>query len=658
MASFPLDALAEFAPTYWRARAPQLAATPPDWLLRDDDEPTPKRQKLRPRTVWISDIHLGTAGCNADLLLDFLRTVQPETLYLVGDIIDGWRLKRGWYWPARHNDVLRRILKLAGKGVRVVYIPGNHDEMLRDYGGLSFGGVEVVTEAIHTTADGRRLLVLHGDEFDGVVLYARWLAFLGDHAYSLLLRLNVGFNAVRRRFRAALLVAVGAFEAPRQECRRVHLALRGGGGAGSARARRRRGRLRPHPLRRNPPVRRRHLLQRRRLGGELHRAVRASRRADGNRRLGEAHRRSAPRGFAGDQGSGARRVRITLVSDAWSPQVNGVVRTLTKTVDVLEARGDIVQCITPDRFTSVPCPTYPEIRLALTTRRRVAAMIEDFRPEAVHIATEGPLGWRARRYCIARGMPFTTSFHTRFPDYVAARTGLPVAPLWKLLSRFHGAAQNVLVATPRLAAELHGHGIVHTRPWSRGVDCAQFSPAMPPHPAMAHLPRPVQLSVGRVAVEKNIAAFLASGVPGSKVVVGDGPALAGLRAAYPEVLFLGALHGAELASAYAAADVFVFPSRTDTFGLVMIEALASGVPVAGYPVAGPLDVVGEDGRGVVPAWDAAVGACDADLDRAIARALLARRDDCAAYARHFSWDRCADQFIAGLAEFDELPLAA
>lgn len=186
------------------ARFPRLAAVGggPDWLRDDHDSddagPTPRRRH-RLRTVFISDTHLGTAGCNADLLLDFLRSVKPETLYLVGDIIDGWRLKKGWYWPPRHNDVVRRILKMAKQGTRVIYVPGNHDEALRDFVGLNFGGVAVVAEAIHTTADGRKLLVLHGDEFDGVVLYARWLAFLGDHAYSLLLRLNIAFNAVRRR---------------------------------------------------------------------------------------------------------------------------------------------------------------------------------------------------------------------------------------------------------------------------------------------------------------------------------------------------------------------------------------------------------------------------------------------------------------------------
>lgn len=196
MASLPFEA---FAPGMVGANGAVQALQRAWYIDEDEDEPAPKRRKIKVRTAWISDIHLGTPGCNADLLVDFLKTVQPETLYLVGDIIDGWRLKRGWYWPTRHNDVVRRILKMAGKGVRIVYIPGNHDEVLRDYTGLSFGGVEVVHEAIHVTADGRHLLVIHGDEFDGVVLYARWLAFLGDYAYALLLRLNILFNAVRRR---------------------------------------------------------------------------------------------------------------------------------------------------------------------------------------------------------------------------------------------------------------------------------------------------------------------------------------------------------------------------------------------------------------------------------------------------------------------------
>ena len=345
-------------------------------------------------------------------------------------------------------------------------------------------------------------------------------------------------------------------------------------------------------------------------------------------------------------------MRLTLVSDAWSPQVNGVVRTLTTTVALLEARGHVVQTITPDRFVSVPCPTYPEIRLALTTPYRVGALIAGFRPEAVHIATEGPLGWLARGWCVKRGVPFTTSFHTRFPEYVAARTGLSPAYLWRVLARFHASARHILVATPRLAAELAAHGLTATRLWSRGVDLGQFKPAVAPPAAYAGLARPIMLSVGRVAVEKNIAAFLAADVPGTKVVVGDGPALAALRARFPAAVFLGSLAGEALAAAYAGADVFVFPSLTDTFGLVMIEALASGVPVAGFPVAGPLDVVGADGCGTVAGWTARVGAVDGDLAAAIGVALTADRAACAAYAAHFRWEACVDQFVAGLAEVE------
>ena len=343
-------------------------------------------------------------------------------------------------------------------------------------------------------------------------------------------------------------------------------------------------------------------------------------------------------------------MRITLVSDAWSPQVNGVVRTLTTTVDMLRARGHVVQTITPDLFTSLPCPTYPEIRLALTTRGRIARLIEDFRPDAIHVATEGPLGWRARAWCVARGVPFTTSFHTRFPDYVAARTGLSTAFLWRLVTRFHAPARHVLVATPRLAAELATHGLLQTQPWSRGVDLKAFSPDAAPHPAMAQLARPVQLSVGRVAVEKNLSAFLCLDTLGTKVLVGDGPALAALRAQYPKTVFLGSLHGAALASAYASADVFVFPSLTDTFGLVMIEALACGTPVAGLPVAGPLDIIG-DGCGVT-GGDARIGAVDDDLALAIKTALTARRADCTAYAAYFSWEACLEQFVTALAGID------
>jgi glycosyltransferase involved in cell wall biosynthesis len=344
-------------------------------------------------------------------------------------------------------------------------------------------------------------------------------------------------------------------------------------------------------------------------------------------------------------------MRIVLVSDAWHPQVNGVVRTLGMTVDLLRRAGHVVLTITPDMFVSVPCPTYPEIRLALTRRSSVARLISDFRPDAIHIATEGPLGWLTRNWCIARGISFTTSFHTRFPDYVAARTGIGTEWLWRSVKRFHAPARHVLVATQRLADELHQHGLMSTRLWSRGVDLEQFRPGLAPHPALAGLARPVQLSVGRVAIEKNLEAFLSADTPGSKVVVGDGPALATLRTRYPGVTFLGSLKGAELAAAYAAADVFVFPSLTDTFGLVMLEALACGVPVAAFPVAGPLDVIGT-GCGVVPKFGAQVGAVNDDLATAIMQALGSDPADCAGYARNFGWAACAAQFLESLAELD------
>ncbi|WP_426163926.1 glycosyltransferase [Sandarakinorhabdus sp. DWP1-3-1] len=342
-------------------------------------------------------------------------------------------------------------------------------------------------------------------------------------------------------------------------------------------------------------------------------------------------------------------MRITIVSDAWMPQVNGVVRTLSTIVALAMARGHRVQTITPDMFRSVPMPNYPEIRLALTTRRRVAAAIAGHRPDAVHIATEGPLGWLARSWCIAAGVPFTTSFHTRFPDYVAARTGLSPAPFWRLLERFHRPARHILVATPRLADELAEHGLRHTRQWTRGVDTAQFSSATPPHPLFAELPRPIAVHVGRVAVEKNITAFLDAAWPGSKVVVGDGPALDQLQAQYPDACFLGSLHGQALASTYAGADISVFASRTDTFGLVIVESLACGTPVAGYPVAGPLDILGEDG---CAGGAGRIGGIDTDLATAMRQALTASRRAAAARGAGFGWERSCDQFLAALAEVD------
>ena len=341
-------------------------------------------------------------------------------------------------------------------------------------------------------------------------------------------------------------------------------------------------------------------------------------------------------------------MKIAIASDAWHPQVNGVVRSLSATVERIRRRGIEVEPITADQFWTLPCPTYPEIRLAFGCARKVARRLDAFAPDAVHIATEGPIGWATRRWCRLRRVPFTTSFHTRFPDYVAVRTGLPASWFWPVMRHFHGCATRIFAVTPLLASELRARGIGPVHHWPLGVDLGQFSPSAEPLAKMAKLPRPIMLNVGRVAVEKNLDAFLSLELPGSKVVVGDGPALADLRQRYPQAVFLGSMHGSELASAYAAANVFVFPSRTDTFGLVNIEALASGLPVAAYPVPGPIDIIGRIGvgrhGGTLP-----IGALDQDLGTAIRRALLADRNACVAEAAHYEWDRCTDDFLAGLA---------
>lgn len=343
-------------------------------------------------------------------------------------------------------------------------------------------------------------------------------------------------------------------------------------------------------------------------------------------------------------------MRLALCTDAWEPQVNGVVRTLTTTVDRLMRRGYEIELITPQQFLTFGLPGYSEIRLAMAPRFGVRRALHAFAPDIVHIATEGPIGWSARGWCRSMGVPFTSAFHTRFPDYAAVRTGLPASTFWPIMQRFHAFSEAVLVSTPSLAAELAAYGITHTRPWSRGIDETLFHPAGPAHPALADLPRPIMLNVGRVAVEKNLTAFLDAQVPGTKVVVGDGPDLAMLRARYPQAVFLGALSGEPLASAYRAADVFVFPSRTDTFGLVMIEAMACGVPVAAYPVPGPLDVVGPKGRGAASTLPMQVGALDDDLARAIGRALQCDPMGAAVYGASYSWERATDQFVGAVTD--------
>jgi glycosyltransferase involved in cell wall biosynthesis len=335
--------------------------------------------------------------------------------------------------------------------------------------------------------------------------------------------------------------------------------------------------------------------------------------------------------------------RILIVSDAWRPQVNGVVRTLATVADELRAMGNAVEVIGPDRFRTLPLPTYPDIRLAVLPARRLRRMIEAFAPDTMHIATEGPLGIAARRWALRHGFAFTTSFHTKFPEYLQARTGMPPGLAYRWLRRFHGAGAGVMVATHSLRDDLLGRGFTGIRPWTRGVDLSLFKPLANGEAteAWTKLPHPLFLYVGRVAVEKNIRAFLDLDLPGSKIVVGGGPQLAQLRRAFPGVHFTGPRYGEALSRCYAAADVFVFPSLTDTFGLVILEALASGTPVAAFPVTGPLDVLAGTGD--------TVGAVDADLRAACLRALHADRAACRRHAERFSWRACADIFLAHLA---------
>lgn len=335
--------------------------------------------------------------------------------------------------------------------------------------------------------------------------------------------------------------------------------------------------------------------------------------------------------------------RILIISDAWEPQVNGVVRTMRTVTAELRAMGKIVEVVGPDRFNTMPMPSYPEIRLALLPGKKLAKIIADFQPDALHVATEGPLGMAARAYAKKKGLRFTTAFHTRFAEYLEARTLIPARLTYAWLRHFHGASAGVMVATQSLREELAGRGFKNLRPWSRGVDLEAFSPKPRedwpfPHPIFAY--------VGRVAVEKNLRAFLALDLPGSKLVVGDGPQRKALEAEFPTAHFVGARHGAALAAAYAGADVFVFPSKTDTFGLVVLEALASGLTVAAYPVTGPKDILGE---APVP-----VGALDDDLRTACLKALDIDRTNCRPYAECFSWRACAQRFMDNLVPTREL----
>jgi glycosyltransferase involved in cell wall biosynthesis len=334
-------------------------------------------------------------------------------------------------------------------------------------------------------------------------------------------------------------------------------------------------------------------------------------------------------------------MKILVATDAWHPQVNGVVRTLGHVAREARALGAELEFLAPSEFWTLPMPSYPEIRLALPGPGDVERRLDRMRPDAIHIATEGPLGHAVRRVCMRRRLPFTTSFHTRFPDYLAERLPVPerwtCEVTWGWLRRFHSAGAAVLAATPTLAAELAGRGFKNVKLWPRGVDAKLFRPRAG---APLRLPRPIFLTVGRLAVEKNLEAFLKLALPGSKLVVGDGPARSALAKAFPDALFLGARHGEALAEIYRAADVFVFPSRTDTFGLVLLEALASGVPVAAFPAAAPRDVIGE----------APVGVLDEDLRRACLEALELDRDDCRNFALRMTWQKSARKFLDHVTE--------
>ncbi len=332
-------------------------------------------------------------------------------------------------------------------------------------------------------------------------------------------------------------------------------------------------------------------------------------------------------------------LRIAIVSDAWRPQINGVVRTLETVARLLRAEGHEVEVFGPDRFRTLPCPTYPEIRLSLFPGARLSHMLKLFAPNAIHLVTEGPLGWAARSFCMSRGLPFTTAYHTRFPEYVRARVRIPLSWSYAFVRRFHSTSAAVLVVSPAIREELAERGFVNLVPWSRGVDITAFQPQ--PRTELNDERgggRPIWLYAGRVAIEKNIKAFLDLDLPGTKWVVGGGPQLKELQRRYKDVRFFGSVDTDELSQRYSQADCFVFPSRTDTFGLVMVEALASGVPVAGYPVPGPLDVV----------TDPKVGALDEDLRTACLAAVARDPADCRRHAESFTWERCAEQFLQTL----------
>jgi len=333
-------------------------------------------------------------------------------------------------------------------------------------------------------------------------------------------------------------------------------------------------------------------------------------------------------------------MKIAITTDAWHPQVNGVVRTLGQTGQHLQKLGHQVLFVTPEKFRTYPCPSYPSIRLAVFPGKGVRRALQQFRPHAIHIATEGPLGHAARALCSELSLPFTTSYHTQFPEYIRARFPIPIDWSYAYLRRYHGRAVRTLVATRSMQRLLEKRGFKNLEIWARGVDATVFQPG--PKSFLSDR-RPITMYMGRVAVEKNIEAFLNLDVPGSKYVVGDGPDLERLQRRYADVRFTGQKVGKALTAYLAAADVFVFPSLTDTFGLVLLEAMACGLPVAAYPVTGPIDVV-QNGK---------TGVLDNDLRQAVLGALKLVPADCVAYARQHSWDNWTERFVSLLEPFKE-----
>ncbi len=330
-------------------------------------------------------------------------------------------------------------------------------------------------------------------------------------------------------------------------------------------------------------------------------------------------------------------MKIILATDAWEPQVNGVVRTWSQVKLEIEQLGHEFHVIHPNLFRTIKAPRYPEIRLALLPGKAIRRTIREIKPDAIHIPTEGPIGLAARRHCVKRGIPHTTSYHTKYPQYLKDYFFIPESMTYRFMRWFHGKAKAILVPTRSMARELEENGFGNLVVWSRGVDTSLFKPYG--KDLYPDLPRPIFVYAGRVAIEKNIEAFLQLDLPGSKVVIGDGPAREAMAKKYPDVHWAGYQFGEALARHYAAGDVFAFPSRTDTFGVVMLEANACGLPVAAYPVTGPIDVVKQ---GVT-------GYTDEDLAVACTKALELKPEDCIAYARENSWQRCAQTVLDNLA---------